>query len=158
MAGFEQLIRRLAANAARDDASIEWPADSMAILAAAGADRWVIPREFGGDGWTAEQILAGYEAVGRGSMSAILILTQRDAACDLIMTSPNEELKQTWLPLLSRGEAFTTVGIAQVTTSHQSGPPAMTAFPDADGGYRLRGFMPWATGADHADFIVTAAV
>jgi len=157
MTELARLTAQLAANAARDDASTDWPADSMALLAAAGADRWVIPREFDGDGWTPEQILAGYEAIGRGQMAAILILTQRDAACDLITTSSNEALKREWLPRLARGDAFTTVGIAQVTTSHQSGAPAMTAVSTGDA-FRLRGFMPWATGADHADFIVTAAV
>ncbi len=157
MTDLEQLTATLATHAARDDASAEWPAASMAALASAGADRWVIPREYGGNGWTPAQILAGYEAVGRGQMAAILILTQRDAACDLIVASPNDELKREWLPLLARGDAFTTVGIAQVTTSHQTGPPAMTAVPSGDG-FRLRGFMPWATGADHTDFIVTAAV
>lgn len=157
MNDFEQLTAQLASHAASDDASMEWPAASMSILAGAGADRWVIPREYGGDGWSPEQILAGYEAVGRGEMAAILILTQRDAACDLIIASPNDELKRAWLPRLARGDAFTTVGIAQVTTSHQSGPPAMKAVASGDG-FRLRGFMPWATGADHADFVVTAAV
>lgn len=152
-----RLTTILAERAAKDDVALDWPTETLDLLAASGADRWVIPREYGGDGWTAEQILAGYEAVGRGHMAAILILTQRDAACDLIIASPNEELKREWLPRLARGAAFTTVGIAQVTTSHQSGPPAMTAVAAGDG-FRLRGFMPWATGADRADFIVTAAV
>jgi alkylation response protein AidB-like acyl-CoA dehydrogenase len=67
-------------------------------------------------------------------------------------------MKRAWLPRLATGEAFTTVGISQVTTSHQEGRPAMSAEPGADGGFRLRGFMPWASGADRSDVIVTAGV
>lgn len=158
MADFATLTARLAAEADRLDGSFDWPVDGMAALAEAGANRWVIPRAYGGDELPPEKILEGYEAVGRGSLAVILILTQRDGACDLLASCPNETAKRAWLPRLAAGKAFTTVGISQVTTSHQAGPPALTATPESDGGYVLRGFMPWATGADRSDFIVTAAV
>jgi len=152
------LTARLAADADRLDGSFDWPVEAMAALAEAGADRWVIPRAYGGDELPPEEILAGYEAVGRGSLAVLLLLTQRDGACDLIISCPNEAAKRLWLPRLARGEAFTTVGISQVTTSHQEGRPALAAEPTGDGGYVLRGFMPWASGADRSDVIVTAAV
>jgi alkylation response protein AidB-like acyl-CoA dehydrogenase len=52
---------------------------------------------------------------------------------------------------------MTTVGISQLTTSHQSGRPALAAIPEGDG-YRLQGFMPWVTAAGVCQHIVTGAV
>src|SRR5262249_51199624 len=146
MVPLPEITQRLAALAGEYDRSGVWPDHSMRVITEAGALRWIIPKRFGGDGWSPLQLLEGYEGIGRGCLATLLILTQRDAACDLIDGSPNEALKSELLPRFARGEALTTVGISQITTSHQAGPPAMTATLHG-GGYRLNGFMPWATAA-----------
>lgn len=157
MSRLEALTQQLAAAAGEYDRDGAWPQKSLAAVADAGLFRAVIPRRWGGDESPPRAILEGYEAVGRGCMSALLILTQRDSACELIFGSANDAISERWMPRFACNEAFTTVGIAQVTTSHQAGPPALAARP-ANGGYALRGFMPWATGAEKSDVIVTAAV
>ena len=55
------------------------------------------------------------------SLGVSLILSQRDAAIGLIAGS-NASCKQSLLTELSRG-AFTTVGVAQLTTSRQGAAP-----------------------------------
>ena len=61
------------------------------------------------------------------------------------------------MPRLADGELFATVGISHLTTSRQHlGRPAVTA-EARDNAYVLDGTVPWVTGADHADYIVTGA-
>jgi alkylation response protein AidB-like acyl-CoA dehydrogenase len=52
---------------------------------------------------------------------------------------------------------FATVGIAQLTTSHQRGEPALRARRESDG-WHIDGLIPWSTGADRSRFVVTGAV
>ena len=128
----------------------------MKHLDAAGAWTWAIAREFGGLGLSTLQQTLAYEAVAAGCMSTLLILAQHDAACELIATGAPDHLKQELLPRLARHEYLATVGISQLTTSHQGGRPALSARPEG-GGYRLRGFMPWVTAAAKCEFIVAGA-
>src|SRR5262249_36555548 len=97
------------------------------------------------------------EAIAAGCMSTLLILANRDSACELIAASENEPLKADLLPRLASNEIMTTVGIAQLTTSHQTGPPALVATPDGNG-FRLSGFIPWVTSAAKCQYLVIGAL
>jgi alkylation response protein AidB-like acyl-CoA dehydrogenase len=134
-----------------------WPEEAVRLLSDAGCWRQVVPREFGGDAIPPAELLRVYEAVGWGSLTLALILTQHDRACELIATGENPELAQRLLPRVAAGEALTTVGISQLTTSRRHGGPALRASPDG-GTFRLDGIMPWVTSASKADYVVTGAV
>jgi alkylation response protein AidB-like acyl-CoA dehydrogenase len=114
----------------------------------ADATRGAIPREFGGDELDPIELHVRYEQLARRSLSLALILTQRDSAVGMIAAAGHRRLLEE-----IRGGAFVTVGVAQLTTSRQGGPPALTL---KDG--RLRGLIPWATGAAMAKYIVVGAV
>jgi len=150
----EHLTQHLARLATHYDIGSEWPIKSLDHLTEAGAWTWIIPEQYGGRQLDPESQILAYEAVAAGCMASLLILTQRDGACELISSSPNEHLKQDLLPRLAAHELMTSVGISQLTTSHQAGKPALIATPDGPN-YRLRGFMPWVTSAEKCDFIVT---
>ena len=152
----ERLTANLARLATHYDITGEWPESTLAHLTAADAWAWVIPTAFGGRGLDAAEQMLAYEAIAAGCMSSLLIITQRDAACEYIAASENPA-KADLLPKLARHELMTTVGISQVTTSRQGVRPALTARPN-NGGYVLNGFMPWVTAAVKSDFLVTAAV
>jgi len=152
-----QLSQQLARLATHYDVTGQWPEASLQHLTDIGAWAWMIPTEFGGRKLDPESQVYAYEAVAAGCMSTALILTQRDGACDLIAGAENDDLKAELLPQLARHAVFTTVGISQLTTSRQSGRAALTATQEGDR-FILRGFMPWVTGAEKADFIVTGAV
>ncbi|MFQ5429360.1 MAG: acyl-CoA dehydrogenase family protein [Phycisphaerae bacterium] len=153
----EQLTRDLARLATHYDMLGAWPATSIDRLEEAGAWTWIIPKQYGGMALGPADQITAYEAVAAGCMSSLLILTQRDGACELIAASDNESLKAELLPKLARNEIMTSVGISQITTSRQGGKPALTATPEG-ANYRLHGFMPWVTGAAKCDFLVTGAV
>ena len=124
----------------------EWP--EQLIREYADAFRWAMPRAFGGDELDRLELHLRYEQLARKSLSLALILTQRDSAVGIVAAAGNERL----LREIQNG-AFVTVGIAQLTTSRQSGPPVLTLRNS-----QARGFIPWVTGAAQARYIVAGAV
>ena len=85
-----------------------------------------------------------------------MILTQRDSAVSVIDASENRELRDQLMPKLDANEIFTTVGIAQLTTSRQDRAPRCS--PRRRDGFILNGIVPWCTGAAKADVIVAGAL
>ncbi len=154
---FQTLVRTLHEIPEPDSADC-WPVAQMELLAEAGGNRWNIPALFGGDGIDAVEMLEIYRELSIGSLLTTFILTQRNAACQRMESSPNTALASRLLPKLCRGELFATVGISHLTTSRQHVKmPTVSATPAVEprGGYRLSGLIPWATGALQADQLVT---
>jgi alkylation response protein AidB-like acyl-CoA dehydrogenase len=135
-----------------------WPVESLALLADVGVWGNVVPKRFGGAQASAVKRLETYELVAQGSLSLALILTQHDAACELLTDCDNETLAARILKPCAAGDRLLTVGISQLTTSQQHGKgPAMRALVSGDG-FTLNGTMPWVTSGRRADHIVTGAV
>ncbi len=153
----KDVARRLGELADDSEREFDWPEAGLRIALEAGWRGWVIPHEFGGQPQSAVGLLESYEMLGAGDLSVALIVTQHDAAVDLITQGDNAELKRSLLPRFAGGELQTTVGIAQLTTSRQGGRPAMSIRRDS-GGFRLNGIMPWVTGPHRASHIVTGGV
>lgn len=132
-----------------------WPDDRLEALNAGGVLKWNVPSQFGGLELDDGDILEGYRLLSASCLVTTFILTQRNAACQRIITSANAAARQRLLPELAEGRLFATVGISHLTTSGQHlKAPAVQAIPEGDG-YRLSGLVPWATGATHADLLVT---
>ena len=66
------------------DISTDWPFTDLAQLQAAGAMKWTIPREFGGDQLSPLDLHLRYEQLAKSSVATAMILAQRDAAVGLI--------------------------------------------------------------------------
>ena len=132
----------------------DWPARQMARLAEAGVFGWLIPRRWGGSELEEPDLLSGYLELADACVTSAFILTQFNSAVQKLVTCGREELQESWLPRLARGECFTTVGISHLTTSKSRGPgPAVVALP-VEAGYRLNGRIPWVTGGQAAQLIV----
>ena len=157
-AKLSKLSTVLAQHAAAEDTVGGWPSRSFEALDAARVWRWKPPAEYGGEPLPPLEMLSVYEAVARGSVAVALLLTQRDGAVGLITNAANDDLKQRLLPAYATGERFTSVGIAQLTTSRgRDGRPHMTAVPKgAD--FVFTGVMPWVSGAERCAEIVCGAV
>ena len=156
-AALEDLSARLARLAMAHDLSGDWPADSLRLLGDFDCWRWIVPQEHGGFGWPASRLVKGYEAIGRGCLTTALVFTQHDAAIDLIVTGDNESLKKRLCSESAEGRRLLTVGISQLTTSHQGAEPAMKAAWNGKT-VRFEGLMPWVTSAKQADLIATGGV
>jgi butyryl-CoA dehydrogenase len=150
-----QLLDEIRRNAGILDESGEWPQEELTGLSRAGVMGWAVPGEFGGTGLSALDQHLGYERIARASLAVALILSQRDAAVGLI-DAAQAEIRRELLPPLSSGGIFSTVGVAQLTTSRQGGPPALRAIRTPHG-YQLDGLIPWCTGAARAALIVVGA-
>jgi alkylation response protein AidB-like acyl-CoA dehydrogenase len=150
------LLPRIRARAQRYDVSGEWPAEDLNELTDIGALRAVLPAEFGGGDETALQIHLRYEQLAAASLATALVLSQRDSACAIIDAAKTSPVRHELLAALSHNSIFATVGIAQLTTSRQGGPPAMRA-TRAENRWRIDGIVPWASGAAASAYIVAGA-
>lgn len=149
------LLNRLAAGAEAADRNPGWPAESWSALRSSGVLGRAVPSEYGGTGFGPVDLLRNGESLAAACLTTAFILSQRDAAVRRLLAGP-PRLKEQYLPRLATGEAFLTVGLSQLTTSRQHGGPALLATPARDG-FRLDGDVPWVTGADQAEAIVTGA-
>lgn len=152
-----QLLPILAAHAGAADGERRWPAASWDALREAGVLQWSIPSEFGGTSRADVPLLEGYEQLAGACLTTCFLLSQREAACRRLRDGANAAVRAELLPKLARGETFATVGLSQLTTSRQHGRPALIA-RDQGSSFILDGFIPWVTGAPHADFLVIGAV
>jgi alkylation response protein AidB-like acyl-CoA dehydrogenase len=153
---FNEVLNEIRQRAQYHDITGDWPTTDLQALNAAGAMRWAVPQEFGGDGLSPLELHLKYEQIATASLSTALILTQRDSAVTLVAAADGADKRATMLHRFAANKHFTTVGIAQLTTSRQGGPPALRAERVA-GGYRLNGIIPWCSGAPMAQFIVAGA-
>ena len=155
--GLAELCRRLAEGARELDVHPHWPAEQLAMCAAAGVYRWFVPESCGGFGWSEEDVIRGYTRLAAACLTTTFILTQFTAGCRRIVDSDNHAIRDRLLPQLLDGSHFTTVGISHLTTSRRHlAKPVMQAEETADG-FVLDGFSPWVTGAVHAQTIVVGA-
>lgn len=138
------------------DLSGAWPETLWRLLTDAGATRWSIPAEFGGEECPRPLLVQRYARLAEASLTAVFILSQHDAAIRRLAASADRPTARRWLSDLAGGAAA-TVGLSQLTTSRRLGAKALTATALGDGRYRLDGGMPWVTAAERADVIVTGA-
>lgn len=151
------LCDELRNRASETDRTGQWPAEQLRLCGEAGVYEWFLSLEWGGRGWSDEQVVRGYLALSAACLTTTFILTQRTGACRRIAGSSNDALKQRLLPGLARGDLFATVGISHLTTSRRYlSKPVLTAEATSEG-FRLTGMSPWVTGGVAAEVIVTAA-
>jgi alkylation response protein AidB-like acyl-CoA dehydrogenase len=149
-----RLLATLQRGADVADRSLNWPADSWDALRDVGVLAWSAPVQFGGLARDAEHQLADMERLAGACLTSTFILSQREAAVRRVLASKNLDLATKVLPGVTRGDAFVSVGVSQLTTSRQRRGPALGVTAEARG-YRLDGLIPWVTGADQAAAIVT---
>lgn len=142
--------------AASYDISGDWPEEDLHMLGKVGALKWAIPMRLQGHELSPIELHFRYEALASASLSTALILSQRDTAVAYIDSAPQNDLRNAILRELCSGQTYATIGISQLTTSHQSGQPALK-YEKMDTGYKLSGLIPWSTGAVQARYIVAGA-
>ncbi len=152
-----EVLAALAAHARAADEEFHWPADSWEWLRRSGALRWSIPTAYGGLGLPADELLDGYERLASACLTTCFILSQREGACRRLRDHGSPALRDELLPGLARGDLFATVGLSHLTTSRQHLRPAVLV-QDRGDHYVLDGTMPWVTGADRADYLITGGV
>ncbi|AMV36990.1 acyl-CoA dehydrogenase family protein [Planctomyces sp. SH-PL62] len=135
-----------------------WPEALWSRLVDAGATRWSVAREQGGDACPRPLAVQRYARLAEASLTAVFLLSQHDAAVRRLATVAERSKAAEWLSAIARGEVMATVGISQLTTSRRLGAKALVATEIGPDRYRLDGSMPWVTGAERADVFVTGAL
>jgi len=154
-AAFDALLGSLRESSATLDAAEAWPGEQLAAMSEAGVLGWLVPTEFGGSERAALEVVAGYEQLASACLTSTFVLTQRNAAIQRIVSSENDELKADLLPRLATDSLFATVGISHLTTSRQHWKKPTVEVESVDAGYIFNGDIPWVTGADKADYIIS---
>ena len=147
----------LAQRAEAADRQSAWPDASWEVASRVGVVEWAIPSQFGGRGLQPIELLLGYERLAAACLTTAFIVSQRDAAVRRILDAGRDDLSGELLRPLACGGKFATVGVSQLTTSRQRGGPALRIEETTDS-LVLDGTMPWVTGADHADHLITGGV
>jgi hypothetical protein len=151
------LCASLSSTADDVDAVEQWPDEQLKLCARHGVYQWFLPLADGGLGWTEADLMRGYLKLSAACMTTTFILTQATGALRRVAAVGSDELKGELLPDLLAGDAFTTLGISHLTTSHRHlTKPALRA-EETDGGFLLNGFSPWVTGGDRADWVLIGA-
>ncbi len=151
---FRYLLRELRREPWVDDVR-QWPQDRFDAMASVGVTKWNLPQEWGGTELGEEQLLEGLRLLSSACLVTTFILTQRNAACQRIVSSPNETARNHLLPRLCSGELFATVGISHLTTSRQHVKTPPVQVTESGDGFVLNGTVPWATSATQAQVFVT---
>lgn len=88
------------------------------------------------------------------SVPTAFVLSQYRGAAERIATwSKNNVVRDQ----VFSGAAYATLGISQLSTSHQHTSPPLIA-QKVSNGWHLQGFAPWATGSTHAQYFVLGAI
>jgi butyryl-CoA dehydrogenase len=149
------ILAGLSTGAEAADANYDWPL-GWDLLRQSGVLTWSIPREYGGAGCPAVEVLPASESIAGACLTTAFIFSQREAAVRRLLAGPTH-LKEKFLPPAATGQDFLTIGVSQITTSRQHLGPALRATPFGSAKFRLDGEIPWVTGADRAVAIVVGA-
>lgn len=140
-----------------DPAPKPWPHEQLKLANEYGVDRWFIPKQMGGLGWSQREIAEGYLQLSAACLTTTFIITQQVAAIKRIVGSANEELRDRLILEILTGKARATVGISHLTTSRRHvGRPVLLA-KETENGYLIDGFSPWVTGGCGAEYLVMGA-
>lgn len=101
-----------------------------------------IPQNLGGAGFTERDYSQFQVLMARYSGTLAFLQTQHQSSASMLATSDNQELKQNYLPYMSRGKKLVGVGFSQL---RRGGNPIMKA-RKIEKGYLLEGEVPWITG------------
>jgi alkylation response protein AidB-like acyl-CoA dehydrogenase len=153
---FDAVLAAIASRATEYDRAGAWPAEDLAELASIGAMRWYPKRIFGGEELDPLELHRRYQRIASASLATALVLSQRDSAVGFLEGALDAPCSETLSRALAAGEIFSTIGIAQLTTSRQGGAPALIAHSTA-GGYRITGNIPWSTGAGKSQYVIAGA-
>jgi alkylation response protein AidB-like acyl-CoA dehydrogenase len=152
---FPSLLQQLRDSSAELQHAEAWPDSQLHAMSEAGVLGWLVPEEYGGTDISQSDLVQGYMDLASACLPSTFVLTQRNAAIQRIVRSQSESLKKELLPNLVTDESFTTVGISHLTTSRQHWKQPTVQVEQLDSGFIFNGDIPWVTGADRADYIVS---
>lgn len=115
-----------------------------------------IPEEFGGGGYSAQELGVVFYEMGRALYGGPFWSTV-GAAVPLILNVANEATKKAWLPRIADGTMVVATPALTAVTDETHAPVVASKERLTDGGWRLAGQMPATVDAEVADILLVAA-
>ncbi|WNV06398.1 acyl-CoA dehydrogenase family protein [Candidatus Methylospira mobilis] len=126
-------------------------------LASIGLFEIGVPRVLGGSGGTTGDALEAIANVAEHSLTAAFVFWGHRTFIEYLLQTPNEILRESWLPLLLQGRFAGATGLSNAM-KFLSGIEALQVSASPRGAdWRLNGRLPWVTNLRKAGFIVAAA-
>lgn len=130
----------------------------LQALAAAGQFHKGVPTALGGDGSPTGEALDAIAAVAERSLAAAFVFWGQRACIEYLLQSPNQGLRDRWLPGLLAGVVAGATGLSNAMKFLSGLEPLQIAARPAAHGWTLDGQVPWATNLRPGHFLVAAAV
>ncbi|MEV0692581.1 acyl-CoA dehydrogenase family protein [Streptomyces sp. NPDC050388] len=116
----------------------------------------VVPKEYGGQGRTfLERFVVTEELLASGAPVAAHWIAERQVGPSLLRFG-SEQVKQTFLPRISRGEVLFGIGMSEPESGSDLAS-VQTRATRCEGGWRLTGTKVWTSGAHRADWFIVLA-
>jgi alkylation response protein AidB-like acyl-CoA dehydrogenase len=148
---------KVAPNAAETDELAEFPKASFEALVAADFQAPHIPEEYEGVGADALATVIVIEEVARACASSSLIPAVNKLASLAWIREGSDEIKQTYLPPLARGEAMASYCLSEPDAGSDALGMKTRALRDGDE-FVLDGVKRWITNAGESEFYTVFAV
>lgn len=127
-------------------------------LARAGLFRLGVPAALGGAGGSVWDAVEAIAAVAEHSLAAAFAFWGQRAFIGYLLQSPNELLRERWLPALLAGEAAGATGLSNAM-KYLGGIEALAIRAQPNGsGWTLAGSVPWCTNLRRSGFAAAVAV
>ena len=138
------LAPRVAALAAEAEATRRVPPALVEAIRASGLVRMLTPRRFGGHELPFDAFIAATIEIARADASVGWCFSFMNIHSWLLAGFPEQAQAEVWAADPDIGIANVNMAVGQVTPT--------------DGGYRISGSWPWASGVDHCDLALLAGV
>ena len=148
---------KIAPRAAEIDESGEFPWDVHEALAKAELTAVHIPEAYGGAGADAIATVIVIEEVARACASSSLIPAVNKLGTVPLLLAGSEEVKQTYLPPVARGEAMFSYALSEPEAGSDAAAMKTRAARDGDT-YVLNGTKRWITNAGISAYYTVMAV
>lgn len=142
---------------AKSQAHPPWPQEQLRWLADEGVFAWFAPKSHGGAEWDEASILQGYMELAHGCFTTAFVLTQLSGAMRRFAAG-NHSRKDEWLPLLARGDRYSSIGFSHVTTSQRHLGAEPLSLERSGSGWTMSGVTNWVTGAKHCSFLTVGVM
>lgn len=150
--------RALIPNAAKRDASDEFPVEEMKELGRLGLLAITVPEELGGSGMGTIAYSLAMQEIGRGDASVAVAMSVTNMVGELIATNGTREQALFWCPKIASGELI--AGAFALSEPDAGSDPAAlrtTAVKTATG-WVINGTKQWITSGDKAGVMIVWAV
>jgi alkylation response protein AidB-like acyl-CoA dehydrogenase len=148
---------KIAPYAAAVDEEARYPHEAAEALLASDFHAPHVPEEYGGAGADALATVLVIEEVARACVSSSLIPAVNKLGSLPVQTAGSEELKQTYLGALARGEGGFSYCLSEPDAGSDAGGMKTRAVRDGDE-WVLDGVKRWITNAGESEFYTVMAV